>query len=88
VKIGDAMSESFEKCPVCGGELVEKEVEKLLKGGCNTASVRVRAEVCQHCGERLYSEQTIRWFEDIRRKLEKQDTGDFRLCGKAFEITT
>lgn len=23
----------FDKCPVCGGELVEKEVEKLLKGG-------------------------------------------------------
>jgi len=23
----------LDKCPVCGGELVEKEVEKLLKGG-------------------------------------------------------
>jgi len=23
----------FDKCPVCGGELVEKDVEKLLKGG-------------------------------------------------------
>jgi YgiT-type zinc finger domain-containing protein len=44
----------FEKCPVCGGELVEKEVEKLLKGGVNTAVVRVAAEVCLQCGERLY----------------------------------
>jgi len=25
----------FEKCPVYGGELVEKEVEKVLKGGKN-----------------------------------------------------
>ena len=23
----------FDKCPVCGGELEEKEVEKLLRGG-------------------------------------------------------
>ena len=30
---------SFEKCPVCGGELVEKEVEKLLRGGDNLATV-------------------------------------------------
>jgi ssDNA-binding Zn-finger/Zn-ribbon topoisomerase 1 len=22
----------FEKCPICGGELVEKEVEKVLRG--------------------------------------------------------
>ncbi|MBU2609956.1 MAG: YgiT-type zinc finger protein, partial [Chloroflexi bacterium] len=40
----------FEKCPVCGGELVEKEVEKLLKGGVNTAVLTVRAEVCLLCG--------------------------------------
>lgn len=23
----------FDKCPICSGELVEKEVEKLLRGG-------------------------------------------------------
>ena len=27
----------FEKCPVCGGDLVSKEVEKLLRGGKHTA---------------------------------------------------
>ena len=43
----------FEKCPVCGGEVVEKEVEKLLRGGGNTATVSVLAEVCLQCGERL-----------------------------------
>lgn len=36
----------FEKCPVCGGELVEKQVEKLLRGGMHTAVLKVRAEVC------------------------------------------
>jgi YgiT-type zinc finger domain-containing protein len=41
-----------EKCPICGGELIEKEVEKVLKGGANTAILKVKAEVCLHCGER------------------------------------
>ena len=38
------------RCPVCGGELLEKEVEKLLRGGNHTAIVRVRAEVCLRAG--------------------------------------
>ena len=41
----------FNKCPVCGGEMVEKEVEKLLRGGVNLAAVNVHAEVCLRCGE-------------------------------------
>ena len=61
----------FEKCPVCGGDLVKKEVEKLLRGGDHTAVVKVEAQVCLHCGERLYSEQTVRRFEEIRAKLER-----------------
>jgi hypothetical protein len=36
----------FKKYPVCGGELVKKEVEKLLRGGVHTASLMVLAEVC------------------------------------------
>jgi hypothetical protein len=36
----------FERCAVCGGELVEKEVEKLLRGGMHTAILPVWAEVC------------------------------------------
>ena len=61
----------FEKCPVCGGELVEKEVEKLLRGGSHTAVLKVRAEVCLRCGERLYSQETVRRFEEIKAKLKR-----------------
>ena len=50
----------FSQCPACGGELVEKEVEKLLRGGIHTAVMRVRAEVCLRCGERLYPPETVR----------------------------
>ena len=74
----------FEKCPVCGGEIVEKEVEKVLKGGSNTAITKVKAEVCVHCGERLYSPDTISRFEDIREKLAQEKVSEFEPIGKTF----
>ena len=76
----------FDKCPVCGGELVEKEVEKLLKGGVNTAVLKVTAEVCLKCGERLYSEETVRRFEQIRQKLAKEDVAGFLLLGQTYHV--
>jgi len=77
---------SFEKCLVCGGELMEKEVEKLLKGGINTAVMKVKADVCLRCGERLYFEETVRHFEEIRRKLEQDDVSTFRRLGQSFQV--
>lgn len=76
----------FEKCPVCGGELVEKEVEKVLQGGVHTAIMKVQAEVCLHCGERLYSQETVRRFEQIRSQLERQDTAEFQPVGLSFQV--
>jgi len=76
----------FEKCPVCGGHIVEKEVEKLLKGGNHTAALKVKADVCQHCGERLYSQETVQRFESIREKLERQETEEFQTIGQSFEV--
>ena len=76
----------FEKCPVCGGELVEKEVEKLLRGGAHTAVLKVRAEVCLRCGERLYSQETVRRFEEIKAKLKRQETSEFKPMGLSFEV--
>jgi YgiT-type zinc finger domain-containing protein len=76
----------FAKCPVCGGELMEKEVEKLLRGGVNTAVIKVKADVCLRCGERLYSEETVKHFEEIRRKLEQDDVSTFRRLGQSFQV--
>jgi len=76
----------FEKCPICGGELVEKDVEKLLRGGVHTAIIKVKAEVCLHCGERLYSQETVKLFEEIRRKLERKDVAGFQPIGQSFEV--
>ena len=76
----------FDKCPVCGGAVVEKEVEKLLRGGVHTAVVQVRAEVCLRCGERLYAQETVRRFEEIRAKLEREDIATFRPLGRSFQV--
>ncbi|MDH7490477.1 MAG: YgiT-type zinc finger protein [Anaerolineae bacterium] len=77
----------FDSCPVCGGALVEKDVEKLLRAGVHTAVVKVRASVCLRCGERLYDVETIRRFEQIRQKLEKHEVAEFEPMGQAFRVT-
>ena len=76
----------FKKCPICGGEVIEKKVEKLLRGGKNTAVVVVQSEVCLHCGERLYSKDIVSYFEQIRSKLERQEVSDFELLGKTYQV--
>jgi len=76
----------FEKCPVCNGELTEKKVEKLLKGNGNTATIKVHAEVCLHCGERFYSPEVIAQFEDIRKKLKEGKSRDFIEIGKSYQV--
>ncbi len=76
----------FEKCPVCGGEVVGKEVEKLLRGGANTAAVKVPADVCLQCGERWYDEETVRCFERIRDRLQRNDVAGFSPMGQSYQV--
>lgn len=82
------MSWPFEKCPLCAGELTEKIVEKLLRGGSDTALMKVRAEVCGKCGERLYPVETVKHFEAIRLQLERSDTAGPRPLGKSFQVAS
>jgi len=76
----------FEQCPVCGGEMVEKQVEKLLRGDVHTAVLTVCAEVCLRCGERLYDAETVRRFEQIRAKLARHDVDEFQPLGQSFQV--
>ena len=64
----------FEKCPVCSGDIVEKEVEKILQVGNHTEIVKVQAAVCLRCGERLYAPEVVKLFEKIRSKRENKET--------------
>ena len=78
--------EHLEQCPVCGGELMRKKVTKVLRGGGHTATLKVEAAVCLHCGERLYSMDTVKSFDEIREKLKQQDTADFEPIGQSFQV--
>ena len=62
----------FELCPSCGAALTQRTVEKTIHGGNRVAVVRVEADVCPQCGERLYSLESIMRFEQVARKLEEQ----------------
>jgi YgiT-type zinc finger domain-containing protein len=77
-----------EKCAICGGELVEKKVEKLLRGGTNMASVEVDAEICLRCGERLYTPHVVELFEKIESELERNEIQNFLSIGQAFRIAS
>lgn len=83
----DSFRQAFDVCPVCGGELVEKEVEKLLRGGNDTATLQVDALVCQHCGERLYPGDTVRRFERIREDLQRHRTDELEPIGRAYRAS-
>jgi YgiT-type zinc finger domain-containing protein len=77
-----------EKCAICEGEVVEKKVEKLLRGGTNMASVEVDAEVCLHCGERFYTPNVVELFEKIESELERDEIQSFQAIGQAFRIAS
>jgi YgiT-type zinc finger domain-containing protein len=76
----------FPTCPVCGGEVIEKEVEEILRGGDNAAIVRVKAEICLHCGGRLFDPETIERFEQIVEKLVRQEIQDFNCIGRSYAV--
>jgi YgiT-type zinc finger domain-containing protein len=84
----ESMSWPFEKCPVCGGELSERVVEKLLRGGADTAIIRVTAQVCLRCGERLYPVETVKRFEAIRAQLERKETTGLEPIGTSFQVAS
>ncbi len=71
-------------CPVCGGDIVEKEVEKLVKGGNDVAILRVRAGVCTKCGERLFDAETHHRIDTARRNLVEQRHEALRKVGTVY----
>lgn len=76
----------IEKSPICGGKTIEKEVTEVVRGGGHTAIVKVKATVCQRGGERYFPLETVGLFEEIKTKLERQETEDFKAIGRSFEV--
>jgi YgiT-type zinc finger domain-containing protein len=69
---GEAMTEGPLKCPRCGGTLEhDREVEKPLVQGDDVALVRVLADVCTQCGERLFRPEVVEWMQRVRDALRR-----------------
>jgi len=58
----------------------------MLRGGMHIAVLEVRTEVCLRCGERLYSQETIKYFANMRTELQRQETADFQPLGQSFFV--
>ena len=77
----------LDKCPRCGfDDVIKKNVEKLLRGGGDVAAVVVSAWVCLHCGERMYSMDTVRRFEKIRKQLDDRQVAEFEPMGHLYRV--
>lgn len=81
------MEEIVPVCPICGGDVTIKEVEKIVKGGSNVAILKVKAGVCSKCGERVYSKETHDKIQKVRKELELGKTKDFEVVGRAYKVT-
>ena len=64
---------SFDRCPVCGGPIVEREVEKGLRGGVVRETVRMRTDVCLKCGERLYTPDAAQRLKNTGSGLDARE---------------
>ena len=68
------MMASLEKCPVCGGPIVERELEKTSRGDVVRETARIQTDVCLKCGERLYTPEAARRLENSISKYEARKT--------------
>lgn len=61
------------KCVIChGSNIEEKSVNEALWVGRDVVLVPCRVLVCNDCGERYYSRETMRRLEDIEARLRAQ----------------
>ncbi len=76
------------KCPSCGSDRLEiKSIIHTINGGNNTAMIDVNVEICQFCGEILFTPDQVKLFEEVKKKLENGQTEDFLQVGRNFKVT-
>ena len=58
-------------CIICHGEeIIRQTVQEEITLGEDLVRVPVEALVCRTCGERYYDRRTVRYLEDIERRLK------------------
>ena len=72
------MKEKIHKCLNCGiGTTKIKDVQKILSMNTDTVLINVKAEVCDHCGERYFDPETVRYFEELKLELKNGKNSQF-----------
>lgn len=78
---------AMSKCARCGfDDVIEKNVDKVIRGGADAAVISVPAEVCLHCGERFYKGEVGFCFDAIRKRLDSGQVEDFQPVGRYFRV--
>ena len=81
------MKKKLSKCIRCGiGKTNIKLVEKILSSNENTVIVKVNAEVCNHCGEKYFEPETVRYFQRIKKELKNKNSKQLIPVGIAFKV--
>jgi YgiT-type zinc finger domain-containing protein len=76
-------------CIICHGEDIRvTAVREELKLENNIVYVPIHTHVCRTCGERYYDRRTIRFLEEVKRKLREkkaplQEVGKILVYGDA-----
>lgn len=83
------MKKKLPKCVRCGiGKTNTKFVEKILSSEDNTVIVKVNAEVCNHCGEKYFEPETIRYFQRIKKELKNKNSKQLIPVGITFKVAS
>jgi YgiT-type zinc finger domain-containing protein len=79
------MRDGPSKCPQCGGALdYDRKVERAVRYKDDVALVKVRADVCTQCGERLYRPEMVDVMEQARDSL-KNKRAKARVVGRVYD---
>ena len=78
---------AMSKCARCGfDDVIEKRVDKVVRGGDDAAVISILADVCHHCGEQFYTGEVAFCFDAIRKRLDSGQVEDFQQIGRYFRV--
>jgi YgiT-type zinc finger domain-containing protein len=82
----ERMLASLSRCFRCGAaDLADKNVEELVRSGKYVVAVRVKATVCDRCGERYFDGTTLRLLEGVRERVGRGDLAGLQVTGQLLE---
>ena len=84
--MGRLYKEKKMRCLICHGEDVQtKQVREEIKVDKNIICIPIQTPVCHTCGERYYNRRTVRYLEEMERKLQSS-TVHLQEIGKVLEL--